>query len=649
VKAPAALSGLVAILVGTSGVWAAPPPPRPRTPPAPTGTPHRPDLARLKTLVEAAEKAGDAEDWDTASTRIDEAEVLVADWPEATLAIPEAMELMERIHAVEDLVLEAEAPPAEDPGFKIPEEVVALQGADLKAEQEHVKAAEAGAVFDFPIDLNDKVLAFVRAFTVAKRGFMEGALTRGSRYLPMIRHIFAEEGIPQDLCYLALIESGYRNAAQSTAQAVGMWQFIRATGRIYGLGGNAWVEERRDPAKATRAAARYLKRLHDSSGDWYLALLGYNAGPLTGERAIQNLGTRNFWDLARSRHLRTETKNYVPSLCAAILIGRFPERYGFKIQPGLPYAYETVEVDRMTSLAVLSRFAATDVEALKDLNPELLRATTPPGRYLLKVPPGQGQITAKALSAIPAGQRLDFQTYRIRRGDTLARVAARFHLTGDDLLQANGMTKLAFKTGRSIQVPPAPTVPIDKRDLLPPAERPRTRDDKPLDPLPSFPGEAVAPTAQEAVPVLGRRTAAPSATSASVAAGTGPALAAPLQAAPDPAPKAPAGSADLPSAVTPAPDVPVPAAPGGAPAGPKAAAEGTVPGRHPKPATPPRSAKAAKAAKPVAEAATHTVKAGDSLFSIAHRAGISLAELKTWNRLKGSVLRPGQKLRLTRP
>ena len=375
---------LTALLWGTAPVPGPPPSPPAQVAPQTAASPARaPEsdaarLARLRSLVEAAEKALEAEDEDAAEARADEADVLTADWPPELLKAREAQDLIQRLKEVQEQ-LSAETPetPGEaEPGLKAAEEVISLSGEELRYELEKVRAAEQGATYDFPIDLNDKVLTWVSLFTTTKRGFMENALGRASVYMPMIRQVFAEEGVPQDLAYLAVIESGFRNEAKSRAKAVGMWQFIRSTGRIYGLTGNAWIEERRDPVKSARAAARYLKRLYEISGDWYLAASGYNAGPLTLERAIQNVGTRNFWDLARSRWLRTETKNYVPELCAAILVGRNPGRYGLAIAPLAPYVYETVTVPSMTSLAVLARCAGTDSATLKALNPELLRGST---------------------------------------------------------------------------------------------------------------------------------------------------------------------------------------------------------------------------------------------------------------------------------
>jgi membrane-bound lytic murein transglycosylase D len=543
-------------------------------------------LSRLKVLVEAAEKAVEAEDWDAASDRADEAESLIADWSPEVLRRADVTPLLERLRLV---LLQFQDEPGEaGEGLKMTEEVVALSENELKAERAQVLAAEQGAVFDFPIDLNDKVLTWVNIFTGRLKGKIEASLSRGSRYLPMIRQVFAEEGIPQDLAFLPIVESGYINHARSRAKAVGMWQFMRATGRIYGLNGNAWLEERRDPVKATRAAARYLKRLYEREGDWYLALVGYNAGPLTTDRASQNLETRNFWDMARSRWLRDATKSYVPQMCAAVLVGRFPERYGLRVTQETPYVYETVEVDKMTSLTVLAKHAGTGLEALKDLNPELLRATTPPGRYVLRVPPGTGGLTARALAKIPSRERLDFKPYVIRKGDVLAKVAARFNVSADDLLAANGLSKAQFKAGKHIQVPPPSTMAIDAQDLKP-LGRPKNLADQPLEPLPPI-GGGVPGTAN----------------------GTKPA-AEPVKVAVEP-PPVPVPSPETVSAAS------APVAPASAPS----SGEGVRP-------------------------KVHLVKRGETLFSIGERYGIDLKDLRKWNKIKGNRIQAGQRLRLQKP
>jgi membrane-bound lytic murein transglycosylase D len=561
------------------------PPPRPAAPKA--------ELGKLKAFIENGEKALEEKDWDGAQTWAAQAAELLADWPEELLKLPEVASLQGRLTDLQQHLPDTEEVPSisqPDPGLKEAEEVGPPSPEELSTVLEEVKGAEMGAVFDFPIDLNDKVLAWVNLFTTEKKGFMERALSRASRYLPMVRQIFAEEGIPQDLAFLAVIESGYINSAHSYARAVGMWQFIRSTGRIYGLGGNAWLEERRDPVKATRAAARYLRKLYELDGDWYLALASYNAGPLTTERAILNLNSHNFWDMWRSRWLRNQTKNYVPELCAAILVGRFPERYGLKVEQLPPYVYETVDVERMTSLPVLARYAETDVDALKELNPELLRATTPPGHYVLRVPPGLSGATARALARIPANQRLDFKPFKIRKGQTLTRVAAKFNLSPEDLLTANGISRAQFRPGRTILVPPPPADPIDVRDLLPQAERARVIEDHPLEQLPALPPEGPTPSMERA-----REEAA----------------------------------------------VPAPPELGAEPPAVPAAAV-----RPPAPSRPaaPRPAARVVAAEP--RAAFHVVKRGETLFAIAERYGVEVKDLRKMNRIKRNAIQTGQRLRL---
>jgi len=645
---------LTALLWGTATVQGPPPSPQPQAVIAPVRAleSDAARLARLRSLVEAAEQALEAEDEAAAEARADEADVLTADWPPELLRTAAVQDLLQRLKEVQEQLSAEEAPaPGEaEPGLKAPEEVISLSGEELRSELEKVRAAEQGATYDFPIDLNDKVLTWVSVFTTSKRGFMENALTRASVYMPMIRQVFAEEGVPSDLAYLAVIESGFRNEAKSRAKAVGMWQFIRSTGRIYGLTGNAWIEERRDPVKSARAAARYLKRLYEISGDWYLAASGYNAGPLTLERAIQNIGTRNFWDLARSRWLRTETKNYVPELCAAILVGRNPERYGLNIVPMTPYVYETVTVSAMTSLAVLARCAGTDSATLKALNPELLRGSTPPGSYTLRVPPGRALECLRQLARTPAGKRLDFQHYTVRRGDTLAKVAKRFKVAPDDLLDANDITARQFKPGKRLLVPPAPSLALDARDLAPRIERVKLLGDRPLEPLPAVPVDPgpVGATVATRGAVTGK--AEDSAASA--------------------LPKAPASAVVEPPAAA-AENPPATVARESTPAGATYRARPgdtlakiararrvslgqlmrlnpeSVKALHPGDTVRLPGSDASESAPPApGTPRSHVVRRGETLASISRKYGLDPEDLKAWNRMKGDRVQAGQRLRL---
>jgi len=424
-----------------------------QTPPQTSASPQRQQddnkIHHLKELIEAAEKALAEEDEDDAAEYLEEAEAYMADWSIDFLKREDVVELLERMRMIRKELGDN----AEDPGIKSQEEFGPLSDDARKSEIEMIEAAEADTAFDFPIDLNDKVLVWVGVFSGRIKESIQNSLSRGTRYLPMIRQVFAEEGIPQDLAYLPIVESGFRNEVRSWAKAVGMWQFIRTTGKIYGLQQDSWVDERRDPVKATRAAARYLKHLYELTDDWYLALAGYNAGPGTVNRAVQGTDSRNFWDHARSRYLWNDTKNYVPQLCAAILVGKHPERFNMEVPQLEPYTYEIVEVRKSISLNTLSLRAGLEPEVLKDLNPELIRRTTPPRNYPLKVPIGTSADIAEIMDAIPAAERLEFRSYKIVRGDTLSKVAARYNTTSEDILDINSMTPSQFRTGRVISVP----------------------------------------------------------------------------------------------------------------------------------------------------------------------------------------------------
>ncbi len=604
-------------------------------------------IQQLRALVGAAEAALEADDDEKAGARAEEADVLTADWPLQLLEQAEVQGLLQRLKDVQEQLAEEETAPGSEPGLKAPEEVVSITGDELRAELELVRSAELGTTYDYPIDLNDKVLTWVSLFSSTKRGFMENALGRASQYMPMIRQVFAEEGVPSDLAYLAVIESGFRNEAKSKAKAVGMWQFIRSTGRIYGLKGNAWLEERRDPVKATRAAARYLKRLYEITGDWYLAASSYNAGPLTLERAIQNMGTRNFWDLSRSRWLRTETKNYIPELCAAILVGRNPERYGLHIAPLVPYTYEAVTVSNMTSLTVLARCAGTDAATLKGLNPELLRGSTPPGTYQLRVPPGKAMDCLRQLARMPAAQRLDFKNYTVRKGDTLAKVARRFKLSPDDLLDANDLTPKQFKPGKRLLVPPPPVITVEDQDLASGKGSVKPLGDRPLAPLPAMPHDKEGPG--DAQPEEIRPSLDPASSPLTVAAGV---PAGPLSKDKVPAETGPS-AAGVPAPATPAM---VRARPGDTLA--KLARSHQVSlselmRLNPEAVKVLHTGDAVRlpggvaAAKPASVLRSHRVQKGETLVGIARKYGVDPADLKAWNGLKEKRLQAGQRLRLT--
>src|SRR6266851_1152290 len=269
----------------------------------------------------------------------------------------------------------------------------------------------------YRVQLNEHVRFFLDRFqTGYRREVTEGRLARSGRYLPMILDIFKEKGLPEELVFTAMIESGFNPVAVSRAGAKGLWQFMATTARLYGLRVDRWLDERLDPEKSTVAAANYLRDLYTVFGSWDLAQAAYNAGEMTVQRAIRGAGTRDFWALIRSRVLRDETKDYVPQIHAATLIGQEPERYGFAVTPDEPLSYERITVPKGTSLKHVATLSGISFDELVRLNSELRMKQTPPDSpYHLKVPLGSGP-------ALQAGLEREVET---RKAAAAARLAER--------------------------------------------------------------------------------------------------------------------------------------------------------------------------------------------------------------------------------
>jgi membrane-bound lytic murein transglycosylase D len=259
----------------------------------------------------------------------------------------------------------------------------------------------------YQVEDNHHVQRFLDQFqTGYRRAVVERWLFRAGRYLPMVLDVFKQKGLPEELVFTAMIESGFDPLAASRAGARGLWQFMAPTARRYGLRVDRWMDERLDPEKSTMAAARHFVDLYAVFGSWNLAQAAYNAGERTVLEAIRGMGTSDFWLLARGQRLKDETKNFVPAIQAATLIAREPERYGFVVTPAPPLAYELVAVPRSTSLKRLASKSGIELDALERLNPELrLKETPPEGSYALKVPVGTGtQLRAALEGPVPARQ-----------------------------------------------------------------------------------------------------------------------------------------------------------------------------------------------------------------------------------------------------
>ncbi len=309
---------------------------------------------------------------------------------------------------------------------------------------------------NFPLTINRQVEFYLHLFQNRQRRSFQIWLSRSGKYKDFIRYELRKAGLPEDLLYLAMIESGFNPSAYSHAHAVGLWQFIRGTGLHYGLRIDSWVDERRDPKKATTAAIAYLSKLYRDFDDWYLAVAAYNAGEGRIGRAIKRHNTRNFWEIAQHKSLHLETKRYVPKLIAAIMIAREPEKYGFTdIEYKVPVAYDIVKVSPRTSLAAVAVAAGVDIGIISSLNNELRRKQTPPDlkHYKLKVPGGSSEIVAANLKRVHPLFTTGYKTHTVRKGDTIAKVCRKYNINKKTLLKANNLRSSHLKAGTRLRIP----------------------------------------------------------------------------------------------------------------------------------------------------------------------------------------------------
>ncbi|MDR1657421.1 MAG: LysM peptidoglycan-binding domain-containing protein [Deltaproteobacteria bacterium] len=309
---------------------------------------------------------------------------------------------------------------------------------------------------DLPLELNRDDLVNLNYFLNDARGFMTRSLNRGQKYIPMMKAILRQKGLPEELVYLALIESGFRTEAVSSAKAVGPWQFIASTGRNYGLTINKWVDERRDPVKSTYAAADYLTTLHDMFNSWPLAIAAYNSGEGKIQKGMRNPDVDNYWDMAKDGFLAKETKRYVPSFLAVAIIAKDPMAYGLEIESSPPDAWEDVVVPGAIDLEQAARLSGSSFERLKELNPHLTKMTTPPdeANFVLRVPEGTTALFYKQYAQLPVGQRSGgLITYSVKRGETVEQVAARHGLTPEVVRRYNSIEGSKLARGQQLVLP----------------------------------------------------------------------------------------------------------------------------------------------------------------------------------------------------
>ena len=320
------------------------------------------------------------------------------------------------------------------------------------------KVGEAAALtYSLPVIVNSQVVAFLKAFQTIRHEGIQRALDRMGEFIGPFQETFRSHGIPEDLAYLPIIESGFRVDATSRARARGAWQFMASTARMFGLRVDWQVDERLDPFKAADAAARFLKHLNEEYNDWYIALACYNGGPRRVERAMRALQTADFFTINQSRHIRRETKNYVPAFLASLIIARSPGDYGFTLGGGEAVfaGCKTIDVPSPASLARVAERLQLPYAELKRLNPELLRDFTPSNLslYRLRVPAAADEAALADLERIPAARIPRYNSYRVRSGDTLSTIARRHGTSARRIQEANHMRSTLIRPGMTLIIP----------------------------------------------------------------------------------------------------------------------------------------------------------------------------------------------------
>lgn len=361
--------------------------------------------------------------------------------------------LLEELITIQALT--ATLPPQEASSLVSPEDVQAIERAHPPTPE--VLPPKPEIAFDVPIEMNAAVQAYIDLFTTTKRELIAAALERSGRYLPMMRQIFQEKGLPLDLVNLAYIESAFKLHAYSRAKAVGIWQFIKGTAKRYGLRTDWWVDERRDPEKATAAAADYLSDLYKMFESWPLAIASYNAGEWKVWRSTQRQKTTNFWKLDLPR----ETKLFVPAFMAMTIIAKDPTRYGFTPPTEQPWLVEQVTLPQPTDLRLIAKAANVSLEELKELNPELNRLITPPQQeYRINLPSGTKATFLDNFARSPQTQRVAWRQHQVRPGETLSTLAQRYRTSVAVLMEMNRLKSPHFIQAGSLLTVPVPTLTL---------------------------------------------------------------------------------------------------------------------------------------------------------------------------------------------
>ncbi|MBW2085612.1 MAG: LysM peptidoglycan-binding domain-containing protein [Deltaproteobacteria bacterium] len=326
----------------------------------------------------------------------------------------------------------------------------------VSAELHALEGGKEPVTFDVPVTINKDVQTWITYFLGRGQKHFVRALGRSTRYLPLMKRIFREEGLPEDLVYLSLIESHFMVSAYSRAHAAGLWQFISPTARRYGLKINGWVDERRHPEKSTRAATAYLSDLHEMFGSWYLAAAAYNAGENKIKKSLKRYKAETFWEIAKKGHLRRETRNYVPKFLAAVLLAKDPERYGLtEVEYEPPLEFDEVQVSHPVDLGVIARLCGCSLKTIRSLNPEIRAWYTPLNEknYKLWVPKGTGDRFRTAYARLNPNQRLVSTKHKVVRGETLGSIARLYGLSIKNLRNFNKLRSDRIYAGSMLRIP----------------------------------------------------------------------------------------------------------------------------------------------------------------------------------------------------
>jgi membrane-bound lytic murein transglycosylase D len=373
-------------------------------------------------------------------------------------------EMVDSIHRLDMAGLGAAVPPSDSPQFeKAPLEELLQMTFPLDPKIKNKVQGELTATTSgLPLTTNDAVLGYINYFSGKGHRTMVAGLERAGKYRPMIERVLGEEGVPLELIHLAQAESGFLPRALSNKAAAGMWQFVKFRGQQYGLNQTALMDDRLDPEKATRAAARHLKDLYKEFGNWYLAIAAYNCGPGNIEKAVERTGYADFFELRARRAIPAETTNYVPIILAMTIMTKNAKEYGLdEIVPESPLEYDSVEMSAPTNLELISDLTDTPVSQLMDLNPALLKSVAPDG-YAVRVPKGSGPTLTASIETVPSSQRSSWRMHLVMEGETLATIAKHYGSTAKSIADANPMSGGTLSSGTRLLIPAAYHAPSSR-------------------------------------------------------------------------------------------------------------------------------------------------------------------------------------------